>query len=207
MALNPSDNGAAECVHSFPTTPPLGSMDQPGACRNCGTTYEEAKQQMPAPATVVTSRSVSLNITGPDVPNRDGEGHIAPSRVDFTYRTSEVRAWLEGRWRRADGVLTDAPASQPYTGDMADWPDWLADLARRHDPRTLQPRRGDQFDMWLKAQRDASADYPEAHQATDGLLDLYRLHADMGVPLGGHVCEATVVGDCECLEQPAETPQ
>ncbi|MGW8702884.1 hypothetical protein ACWGOK_39265 [Streptomyces eurythermus] len=63
-----------------------------------------------------------------------------------------------------------------------------------------RPRRGDQFEAWLKAQRDASADYPEAHQVTDGLLNLYRLHADTGTPLGEHVCEGRATGDCECLE-------
>ena len=81
------------------------------------------------------------------------------------------------------------------------------DLSRLADETQQQPEtrpaRGDQFEQWLKAQRDASADHPEAYQAADGLLDLYRLHADMGVPLGGHVCEGRVVGDCECLEQPA----
>jgi hypothetical protein len=65
------------------------------------------------------------------------------------------------------------------------------------------PRRGDAVEQWLKTQRDAAADYPEAYQATDGLLDLYRLHADTGTPLGEHVCEGQAVGDCDCLEQPA----
>jgi hypothetical protein len=68
------------------------------------------------------------------------------------------------------------------------------------------PRRGDQFEEWLKAQRDAAADYPEAYQAADGLLDLYRLHADTRTPLGEHVCEGRVAGDCDCLEQPAAPP-
>ncbi|MCX5336926.1 hypothetical protein [Streptomyces sp. NBC_00140] len=66
-----------------------------------------------------------------------------------------------------------------------------------------QPQRGDEFEEWLKAQRDAAADYPEAYQAADGLLDLYRLHADTGTPLSEHVCEGQEVGDCECLEAPA----
>ncbi|MGV9282154.1 hypothetical protein [Streptomyces sp. NPDC003730] len=70
-----------------------------------------------------------------------------------------------------------------------------------------QARRGDQVETWLKQQRDnyASdrANDPATYDALDDLLDLYRLHADTGTPLGGHVCEARVVGDCECLEQPA----
>lgn len=66
-----------------------------------------------------------------------------------------------------------------------------------------RPQRGDAVAQWLRAQREAAADYPEAYQVTDGLLDLYRLHADMGIPLDGHACEARVIGDCECLETPA----
>ncbi|MEU2996853.1 hypothetical protein ABZ684_04650 [Streptomyces sp. NPDC006995] len=66
-----------------------------------------------------------------------------------------------------------------------------------------RPRRGDAVAQWLRAQREAAADYPEAYQVTDGLLDLYRLHADTGTPLDGHVCEGRVAGDCECLEAPA----
>lgn len=74
----------------------------------------------------------------------------------------------------------------------------------QQDPTQDRPRRGDAFEAWLKAQRD------EYHQTTspqwlalDEVLDAYRLHADTGTPLPEHVCEGRVVGDCECLEQPA----
>ncbi|WP_405558927.1 hypothetical protein OHV08_33875 [Streptomyces canus] len=80
----------------------------------------------------------------------------------------------------------------------------LADEAQQQPETQARPARGDQFETWLKAQRD------EYHQTTgpqwialDEVLDTYRLHADMGVPLDGHVCEGRVIGDCECLEQPA----
>ena len=66
-----------------------------------------------------------------------------------------------------------------------------------------QPRRGDAFEAWLKAQRDACFGHASSWAAVDGLLDQYRLHADTSTPLGEHVCEGQVVGDCECLEQPA----
>jgi hypothetical protein len=88
------------------------------------------------------------------------------------------------------------PTVQVLDGDLRR----MADEAQQ--PET-QARRGDGFEAWLKAQRDAAADYPEAHQAADGLLDLYRLHADTGTPLGEHVCEGQAVGDCDCLEPPA----
>ncbi|MEU5596855.1 hypothetical protein [Streptomyces sp. NPDC020298] len=76
-------------------------------------------------------------------------------------------------------------------------------VADEEQPATeARPQRGDQFEQWLKKQRDAAADYPEAYQAADGLLDMYRLHADTGTPLSDHVCEGQAVGDCECLEPP-----
>lgn len=62
------------------------------------------------------------------------------------------------------------------------------------------PRRGDQFETWLKAQRDACFGHASTWAAVDGLLDQYRLHADTGTPLGEHVCEGKAVGDCACLE-------
>jgi hypothetical protein len=64
-----------------------------------------------------------------------------------------------------------------------------------YNPPVL-PRRGDAVEAWLKQQRDGAADYPEAYQATDGLLDLYRLHADTGTPLHEHVCEGGNRDDC-----------
>ncbi|CQR59231.1 hypothetical protein [Streptomyces leeuwenhoekii] len=88
---------------------------------------------------------------------------------------------------------------------------WATKLLRRMadeaQPAGHQPRRGDQFETWLKAQRDDYAsDRANDHtmyDALDDLLLLYRLHADTGTPLGEHVCEGRVAGDCECLEQPA----
>lgn len=65
------------------------------------------------------------------------------------------------------------------------------------------PRRGDHVEAWLRDQRDRHTDGftrdPE-WEALDDVLDLYRLHADTGTPLGEHVCEGRVVGDCACLE-------
>ena len=66
-----------------------------------------------------------------------------------------------------------------------------------------QPHRGDQTEQWLKAQRDRYDRHGESSEfwhEFDRALDQYRLHADLGAPLDGHVCEAKVVGDCECLE-------
>ncbi|MEW1630787.1 hypothetical protein AB0387_25935 [Streptomyces sp. NPDC089173] len=72
--------------------------------------------------------------------------------------------------------------------------------------RAHRPQRGDAVDQWLRTYReryDRNGESSEFWHEFDGLLDLYRLHADMGTPLDGHVCEARVIGDCECLETPA----
>lgn len=82
----------------------------------------------------------------------------------------------------------------------------MAAEAQQSEAVTHQPARSDEFERWLKAQRDTSTAWSDWH-ALDAALDLYRLHADTGTPLGKHVCEGQVVGDCECLEQAAaETP-
>ncbi|MFF8482366.1 hypothetical protein [Streptomyces antibioticus] len=64
------------------------------------------------------------------------------------------------------------------------------------------PQRGDQFEAWLKSQRDLCFGHAGPWGTVDGLLDQYRLHADTGTPLDEHVCEGRVVGDCGCLEPP-----
>lgn len=70
------------------------------------------------------------------------------------------------------------------------------------------PARGDDVETWLKTQRDRHTDGytrdPE-WEALDCLLDRYRLHADTGTPLGEHVCEGTLAGDCDCFETPAQS--
>ena len=165
---------------------------------------------MTEPTVTPLAQTIELRVTGqPDVPNQYGSGHIRPTEITFRYQTDSIRAQVYGRWIREDGELTDAPITRDYTtyqGDMSDWPGWVAELAREHAPAGQQPRRGDAFEAWLKAQRDKYDRTDQREESSefwhefDGALDLYRLHADMGVPLDGHVCEARVVGDCECLE-------
>ena len=84
--------------------------------------------------------------------------------------------------------------------------DSLRRVADEEQPATeAQPRPGDQFEQWLKAQRDSygshGANDRDLYDAFDALLDHYRLHADTGTPLGERVCEGRAVGDCDCLEQ------
>jgi hypothetical protein len=80
----------------------------------------------------------------------------------------------------------------------------LRRMAGETPPAETQPRRGDAFEAWLKAQRAEFERGESPWPILDYLLDRYRLHADTGTPLGEHVCEGRTVGDCDCLEKPAE---
>jgi len=155
---------------------------------------------MTQPTVTPLSRTIELQLAGqPAVKNRWGSGHINPTHTVITYLDNQYTAHLYGTWIREDGELTDAPVDQLYRHDDT-WPDWLANLAREHGPAAQKPQRGDGFEAWLKTQRDEHRDDNRGRwSAYDDLLDLYRLHADMGAPLDGHVCEV-VVGDCERLE-------
>lgn len=63
-------------------------------------------------------------------------------------------------------------------------------------PDEFEPHRGDEVDAFIKRERDKYAadlreeDHPREWYALDGLLDDYRLHADVGVPL--HVPESEI---------------
>lgn len=96
--------------------------------------------------------------------------------------------------RHAPGALTPHEARQQAEARVAELERELAQA---------QPNRGDKTEQWLKAQRDRYDRHGESSEfwhEFDRALDEYRLHADTGTPLGEHVCEAKVVGDCECLE-------
>ncbi|WP_439947220.1 hypothetical protein [Streptomyces sp. BBFR109] len=120
--------------------------------------------------------------------------HAARARLERLARAFEVA----GNEFIADQIRTalNGPAGSRMT-----------DEAQQTEPVAHQSRRGDQFEAWLKAQRDACFGHASSWAAVDGLLDQYRLHADTGTPLGEHVCDGQVVGDCDCLEQPATGAQ
>jgi len=103
------------------------------------------------------------------------------------------------RWRSDAGTCPHGQAQVLLAGEPA--------VGARQDETAAAahpPRRGDEFEAWLKQQRDDHRDSGRGQWSVlDNLLDRYRLHADTGTPLGQHVCEGQVVGDCECLEQPA----
>jgi histidine triad (HIT) family protein len=63
-------------------------------------------------------------------------------------------------------------------------------------------QHGDQFEQWIRRQRDLHRDDDHGQWSTlDDLLDTYRLHLTTRTPLDRHVCEGQVSGDCDCLEE------
>jgi hypothetical protein len=66
-----------------------------------------------------------------------------------------------------------------------------------------RPQGGDQFEQWLKTQRDEyESESSEQWKALNEVLDTYRLHADTGTPLNQHVCQACGLEDCAgCHEE------
>jgi hypothetical protein len=90
----------------------------------------------------VLSQSVELALTGqPDTTYKYGmgtiraAGSIRPERVVFYYLDDRINAHLYGVWVHDNGHVTDHPVDQLYRHDE-DWPDWLTEMARKHDPRT-----------------------------------------------------------------------
>ena len=72
----------------------------------------------------------------------NAERAIAPHEISLTYRTTEdsqfgrVHAYVKGWWMQ-DGqrVPMDKPVGRHFWGrNFADWPEWLAEEARLHDP-------------------------------------------------------------------------
>ena len=79
----------------------------------------------------------------PEVPNQYGPGVLAPSEITLTYRAApdsglgRVHAYVAGRiW--VDGtelpLMTGGLYGQHYDDGLDDWPAWLAEEARLHDP-------------------------------------------------------------------------
>lgn len=91
--------------------------------------------------------------------------------------------------------------------DYDDLTAWVQERLSEHRDDVLReaeplPRRGDQFEQWLKAQRDEFERGDSVWPVLDYLLDEYRLHADTGTPLDQHACEGGNVDDCAgCHDQ------
>lgn len=90
------------------------------------------------------THSVVYAVRGvPEVPDEyNAERTIAPHEITLTYRTTEdsqlgrVHAYVKGWWMQ-DGarVPMDKPVGRHFWGrNFADWPEWLVEEARLHDP-------------------------------------------------------------------------
>jgi hypothetical protein len=86
----------------------------------------------------IASHTIELALTGqPDVPYKWGPGSLRPAFITFTYRPNGIHAHLYGVWVRGTGEVSDDPCDQAYRiGDPDEWPGWMTELAREHDPRT-----------------------------------------------------------------------
>lgn len=94
------------------------------------------------------AHSVVYAIRGvPDVQDEyNAERTISPTEITLTYRATpdsqlgRVHAYVKGWWIQ-DGtrVPMDKSAGRHYYGDVAGWPEWLADEARLHDPEPAAP--------------------------------------------------------------------
>jgi hypothetical protein len=124
----------------------------------------------------------------PSAPLLDAVLSVLPASVDRAAVLEEAADFFRGL--HVTGTAISAAEAEAELRRMAD-----------ETPRAeAQPRRGDQFEAWLKAQRAEFERGESPWPILDYLLDRYRLHADTGTPLGEHVCEGRTVGDCECLE-------
>lgn len=88
--------------------------------------------------------------------------------------------------------------------DRSFWRRFAAALTHTGPSYQLEPlpRRGDQFEQWLKAHRDRRQERDGVWWYLDEMLDDYRLHADTGTPLDQHCCENGNVDDCAgCHDQ------
>ena len=139
------------------------------------------------------THSVRYVVRGlPEVPNQYGPGVLAPSEITLTYRTSpdsqlgRIHAYVAGRlW--ADGkeipLLPGGLYGQHYDDGVGDWPEWLAEEARLHDPdafrvsspppdQTAEPAG---FVLWLDAS-DGSVPTHDGIRWPDGWATIRHRH-------------------------------
>ena len=125
--------------------------------------------QQPEPTTA--DKAAALGMT-----DAEYRAHSHRAAVDA------IRAAIPGLYATVGLHVEDVLADAPAIG------------ARQPDTET--PRRGDQFEAWLKAQRDEYEVHSSPQWAAlDEVLDTYRLHADTGTPLSEHACDGP---HCDC---------
>ncbi|MFG2963552.1 hypothetical protein ACGFZS_09710 [Streptomyces sp. NPDC048288] len=91
---------------------------------------------------VPISSSIRYAVRGrQDVPDEYNETRtIAPTEITLTYRAmpdsqlGRVHAYVKGWWMHNGARVHSEAVGRHFHGDLAGWPDWLADEARKHDP-------------------------------------------------------------------------
>lgn len=177
---------------------------------------DDMERRLAAEATPVAAPTATPNETGATVA-ASGDDLIEEylrflrgqgSKPDLSDLPQQQREAFAGQFEIVKALFDRGPELPPIDRDpVARRLGLHVPAAETPGPET-QPRRGDEFEQWLKAQRD-EYEVRSSPQwgALDEVLDTYRLYADTGTPLGEHVCEGRAAGDCECLETPtAETP-
>jgi len=133
---------------------------------------------------------------------------VLPASVDRATVLNEAADYLAAQCKIHSATGPNVNRRSPLrVQGMTDAEELLRRLAvEARDGQTTQARRGDQFEAWLKAQRDEHPRPSHAWVMVDCVLDTYRLYADTGTPLSEHVCEGQAIGDCEHLEPTATGP-
>lgn len=138
--------------------------------------------EKPAPKTIVVTRYGGSRHYAADVPPIADHGAMRYSTM-----CRNTSAWLIASWRQIPdhplGLTADDMEELPLCNSCrAMVPD--LPIRERIDHR---PQRGDAVEAWLKVRRDGfdkTSTYGGAiHMILDGILDDYRLAADMGMTL------------------------
>ncbi|MFF3310518.1 hypothetical protein [Streptomyces sp. NPDC002952] len=90
---------------------------------------------------VPVTRSVRYIVRGaPDVPDEyNATRTVAPTEVTLTYRVTpdsqlgRVHAYVKGWWMQDGARIHSESVGRHFTGDLTNWPKWLAAEARHHD--------------------------------------------------------------------------
>ncbi|MFF5984389.1 hypothetical protein ACFY78_36660 [Streptomyces olindensis] len=91
---------------------------------------------------IPVSRSVRYVVRrAPEVPDEfNPDRTIAPTEITFTYHVDpggllgRVHAYVKGWWMHEGARVHSEAVGRHFTGDLAEWPEWLAAEARLHDP-------------------------------------------------------------------------
>jgi len=105
--------------------------------------------------------------------------------------------WVAREVTGAIRLFLDTEECATVIGALEGLADRMNRLADKTSPPEITPRRGDPFEVWLTAQRDACFGHASSWAAVDGLLEEYRSRADAGVPLE----EPLQPSDAEIVEE------